>query len=208
MAPYPLSNSRTQDVRRAHSVHGKAANPSLPRPAPGPQWRQARSRSRPTSTPHRNSPSIEIRRLVEAFVTAAQRSLAAGYEVIEIHGAHGYLINEFLSPLSNHRTDQYGGSFENRTRFLREIVQAVRHVWPERLPLFVRISATDWIEGGWNENDSVELARVLTDLGVDLIDCSSGGNSPDAVISVGPGYQVSSPGRSARKQRSAQPRWV
>ena len=132
----------------------------------------------------------QIRRLVEAFVTAAQRSLAAGYEVIEIHGAHGYLINEFLSPLSNHRTDQYGGSFENRTRFLREVVQAVRHVWPERLPLFVRISATDWIEGGWNENDSVELARVLTDLGVDLIDCSSGGNSPDAVISVGPGYQV------------------
>ena len=131
-----------------------------------------------------------IRRLVEAFVAAAQRSLDAGFEVIEIHGAHGYLINEFLSPLSNHRTDQYGGSFENRARFLREIVQAVRHVWPERLPLFVRISATDWIEGGWNENDSVELARVLTDLGVDLIDCSSGGNSPDAVIPVGPDYQV------------------
>jgi 2,4-dienoyl-CoA reductase-like NADH-dependent reductase (Old Yellow Enzyme family) len=132
----------------------------------------------------------QIRSLVDAFVKAAQRSLDAGFEIIEIHGAHGYLINEFLSPLSNHRTDEYGGSFENRTRFLREIVEAVRGVWPETLPLFVRISATDWIEGGWTENDSVALARVLADLGVDLIDCSSGGNSPDAVIPVAPGYQV------------------
>jgi len=132
----------------------------------------------------------QIGGIVEAFSAAAKRSLEAGFEIVEIHGAHGYLINEFLSPLSNHRADAYGGSFENRVRFLSETVEAVRRVWPERLPLFVRISATDWVPGGWSEDDSVQLARLLADLGVDLIDCSSGGNSPNAVIPVGPGYQV------------------
>jgi 2,4-dienoyl-CoA reductase-like NADH-dependent reductase (Old Yellow Enzyme family) len=132
----------------------------------------------------------QIKELVHAFVAAARRALTAGFEVVEIHGAHGYLINEFLSPLSNHRTDEYGGSFENRTRSLREIVQAVRAVWPDELPLFVRISATEWVEGGWTVEDSVKLAGVLQELGVDVIDCSSGGNSSIAVIPVKPGYQT------------------
>jgi 2,4-dienoyl-CoA reductase-like NADH-dependent reductase (Old Yellow Enzyme family) len=132
----------------------------------------------------------EIAGIVAAFADAAKRSLAAGFEVIELHGAHGYLIHEFLSPLTNTRDDAYGGSFENRTRFAREVVAAVRAVWPERLPLFVRISATDWAEGGWNLDESVELARILKTLGVDLIDCSSGGAVANAKIEVGPGYQV------------------
>ncbi|MDQ2932389.1 MAG: NADH:flavin oxidoreductase/NADH oxidase [Gemmatimonadota bacterium] len=131
-----------------------------------------------------------IQDIVQAFAAAATRALAAGFQLIELHGAHGYLINEFLDPLSNTRTDDYGGSFENRTRFLREIVAAVRAVWPGHLPLFVRISATDWVEGGWSIEDSVALARVLHPLGVDLIDCSSGGNVAKVRIPVGPGYQV------------------
>jgi 2,4-dienoyl-CoA reductase-like NADH-dependent reductase (Old Yellow Enzyme family) len=128
--------------------------------------------------------------LVRAFVDAARRALDAGFQIVEIHGAHGYLIHEFLSPLSNARTDAYGGSFENRTRFLREIIEAVRDVWPEHLPLFLRISATDWTEGGWDIEQSVELARMVAPLGVDLIDCSSGGNVAKARIPLGPGYQV------------------
>jgi 2,4-dienoyl-CoA reductase-like NADH-dependent reductase (Old Yellow Enzyme family) len=109
---------------------------------------------------------------------------------VEIHGAHGYLINQFLSPISNHRTDEYGGSFENRSRFLFEVIDAVRAEWPERLPLFLRISATDWIEGGWTVDDSVRLAGAVRRTGVDLIDCSSGGTAASAQIPVGPGYQV------------------
>jgi 2,4-dienoyl-CoA reductase-like NADH-dependent reductase (Old Yellow Enzyme family) len=131
-----------------------------------------------------------IRSLVASFTDAARRALDAGVQVIEIHAAHGYLINEFLSPLSNTRTDAYGGSFENRTRFLRQIVEAVRAVWPDHLPLFVRISATEWTEGGWDIEQSVELARAVAPLGVDLIDCSSGGNVPKGRIPLGPGYQV------------------
>jgi 2,4-dienoyl-CoA reductase-like NADH-dependent reductase (Old Yellow Enzyme family) len=131
-----------------------------------------------------------IRQIVSAFAAAARRACAAGFDVVEIHAAHGYLIHEFLSPLSNQRTDAYGGSFENRTRVLREIVAAVRGSWPEGAPLFVRISATDWIEGGWDIQQSVELARQLKELGADLIDCSSGGNVPHAKIPVGAGYQT------------------
>jgi 2,4-dienoyl-CoA reductase-like NADH-dependent reductase (Old Yellow Enzyme family) len=132
----------------------------------------------------------EIASIVKAFGDAARRVLLAGGRVIEIHGAHGYLINSFLSPLSNHRTDQYGGSFQNRARFLTEAVNAIRKVWPDTLPLFVRLSSTDWSEGGWTIDDSVELARALKPLGVDLIDCSSGGLVPNAKIPVGAGYQV------------------
>ena len=132
----------------------------------------------------------EIREAVAAFARATERALAAGFRAIEIHGAHGYLIHSFLSPISNVRTDGYGGSFENRTRFLREVISAVRKSWPERLPLFVRISSTDWVEGGWTVDDSVELARVIHPLGVDVIDCSSGGTVPNASIPIGPGYQV------------------
>ena len=132
----------------------------------------------------------EIQEIVRAFAATARRANAAGFEVLEIHGAHGYLINEFLSPLSNIRTDEYGGSYENRTRFAREVIQAVRTEWPAHLPLFMRISATDWVEGGWSTGDSVAFARTARALGVDLIDCSSGGSSPAQQIPVGPGFQV------------------
>ncbi len=132
----------------------------------------------------------EIRELVSSFAAAAGRALAAGFRVVEIHGAHGYLLHEFLSPLSNRRSDEYGGSFENRTRIVREVVSAVRAVWPDELPLFIRISATDWVEGGWDIEQSVELARQIKPLGVDLVDCSSGGAVPGAKIPVAPGYQV------------------
>ena len=131
-----------------------------------------------------------IRQVVRAFADAARRACDAGFRVIEIHAAHGYLIHEFLSPLSNHRDDTYGGSFENRTRLIREIVAAVRSSWPKGAPLFVRISATDWVEGGWDLEQSIELARSLKQLGVDLVDCSSGGTVPHAKIPAGPGYQT------------------
>ncbi|WP_439883264.1 NADPH dehydrogenase NamA [Pontibacter sp. MBLB2868] len=132
----------------------------------------------------------EIQDVINAFVAAAKRSIKAGFKVIELHAAHGYLLHEFYSPLSNHRTDAYGGSFENRIRLLIEVTERVREVWPEEYPLFVRISATDWTEGGWTVDDSVALALELKKRGVDLIDCSTGGNVPAANIPVGPGYQV------------------
>lgn len=132
----------------------------------------------------------DILKVINDFKSATIRSLKAGFKVIEIHAAHGYLINEFLSPLSNLRNDGYGGSFENRIRLLLEIVDAVRSEWPEALPIFVRISATDWVDGGWNENDSVQLAKILKEKQIDLIDCSTGGNSPLQKIVTGPLYQV------------------
>lgn len=131
-----------------------------------------------------------IQKVIADFKTAAIRAIAAGYQLIELHAAHGYLIHQFLSPLSNKRTDEYGGSFENRIRLLLEITDAVQLVWPKQLPLWVRISATDWAAGGWNENESVQLAVILKSKGVDLIDCSSGGLVPHVKIPVGPGYQV------------------
>ena len=130
----------------------------------------------------------EIAGTAAAFRAAAQRALSAGFKVVELHFAHGYLVHEFLSPLSNARTDRYGGTFENRTRLAREIAQAVRAVWPEGLPLFARISCTDWAEGGWHIDESVELARLLKTDGVDLVDCSAGGNIHGAAASPGPGY--------------------
>ncbi len=128
--------------------------------------------------------------IVQAFVEAAERSLAAGFKVAEVHAAHGYLLHQFLSPLSNQREDRYGGSFDNRIRLLLEVTTAVREVWPEELPLFVRLSATDWVDDGWNADETVELARRLRDIGVDLIDVSSGGTAANADIPVGPGYQT------------------
>ncbi|MGD2123043.1 MAG: NADH:flavin oxidoreductase/NADH oxidase [Gemmatimonadota bacterium] len=128
--------------------------------------------------------------VVSAFRAAAHRSLAAGFRVVEIHAAHGYLLHTFLSPLTNHRTDAYGGSFEHRTRLIREVVEAVREVWPQHLPLLLRISCTDWMPGGWDLSDSVALARMVAPLGVDLMDCSSGGLDPGARIPTDPGYQV------------------
>ena len=128
--------------------------------------------------------------LEQAFATAANRAYAAGFRTIELHAAHGYLVHQFLSPLSNRRADAYGGSFDNRTRFLRDCVAAIRKVLPDHCPLFVRISATDWTDGGWDIEQSLELSRRLKDLGVDAVDCSSGGNVEDAKIPIGPGYQV------------------
>jgi 2,4-dienoyl-CoA reductase-like NADH-dependent reductase (Old Yellow Enzyme family) len=124
------------------------------------------------------------------FKTAARRALEAGFNIIEIHSAHGYLLHEFLSPISNHRTDQYGGVFVNRIRLLNEVIDEIKTVWPSENPLFVRISATDWSDGGWTLEETVRLAFILKEKGVDLVDCSSGGNVPSAKINIGPGYQV------------------
>lgn len=131
-----------------------------------------------------------IAKVIADFRSAALRSLESGFELVELHAAHGYLLHQFLSPLSNQRTDRWGGSFENRTRLLREVLAALREVWPERLPLWLRISATDWSDGGWDIEQSIELARSVRELGVDLIDVSSGGLVPGVQIPVGPGYQV------------------
>ncbi|MBC7827096.1 MAG: NADPH dehydrogenase NamA [Chitinophagaceae bacterium] len=133
----------------------------------------------------------DINSLINDFHAAAIRAMKAGFKVVEIHAAHGYLINEFLSPITNKRDDEYGGSFTNRIRLLLEVVRAVRQSWPEDFPLFVRISATDWVDGGWNADDSVKLAEILKTAGVDLVDCSSGGNSSAQKIPTGPLHQVS-----------------
>jgi 2,4-dienoyl-CoA reductase-like NADH-dependent reductase (Old Yellow Enzyme family) len=134
--------------------------------------------------------ATELRQVVTAFAAAARRAADAGFGIVEIHAAHGYLIHEFLSPLRNSRGDGYGGSFENRTRLCLEVADAVRAVWPEPRPLFVRLSVTDWMEGGWDLDQSIALARLLRDRGVDLIDCSSGGVAPGAAVPMQPGYQV------------------
>lgn len=141
------------------------------------------------ATPREMSHS-DISSVVDAFAFAALRALRAGFDVIEIHAAHGYLLHEFLSPLSNHRTDEYGGALENRMRMVLQVAEAVRASIPRTLPVFVRISATDWTEGGWDLPQSIALARALARVGIDFIDCSSGGNVPKANIPVGPGYQA------------------
>jgi 2,4-dienoyl-CoA reductase-like NADH-dependent reductase (Old Yellow Enzyme family) len=132
----------------------------------------------------------DIKGVINAFVAGAERALQAGFKVVEIHSAHGYLLHEFLSPISNRRTDSYGGSLENRMRFPLAVVRAVRDVWPKHLPLFTRISATDWADGGWDVDQSVVYSQRMRDEGVDLVDVSSGALTPDQRISVGPGYQV------------------
>ena len=131
-----------------------------------------------------------IREVVAQFAAAAERAREAGFQLVEIHAAHGYLLHQFLSPLSNRRTDGYGGSFDNRTRLVREVVAAVRAKWPERLPLLIRLSATDWVDGGWNVKETVALCRTLKGLGVDLVDVSSAGLVPTARIPAGPGFQT------------------
>jgi 2,4-dienoyl-CoA reductase-like NADH-dependent reductase (Old Yellow Enzyme family) len=141
----------------------------------------------------------EIQAIVNAFRVGAERALSAGFSIVEIHAAHGYLLHEFMSPLVNTRSDAYGGSFDNRVRLCIEVTGAVRAVWPERLPVFVRISATDWKDGGWEIEQSIELARRLRSSGVDLIDCSSGGTVQDATIPLSPGYQVPFAGRIRRE---------
>jgi 2,4-dienoyl-CoA reductase-like NADH-dependent reductase (Old Yellow Enzyme family) len=144
----------------------------------------------PSAIPFLTGDREEIGKVVSDFKAAAIRARIAGFNVVEIHSAHGYLLNEFLSPLSNHRTDDYGGTFENRIRLLQEVLDAVKTVWPSDNPLFVRISVTDWTEGGWTLEESIKLAYILKNAGVDLIDCSSGGNVYNAKIPVSPGYQV------------------
>jgi 2,4-dienoyl-CoA reductase-like NADH-dependent reductase (Old Yellow Enzyme family) len=147
----------------------------------------------PYAAGHRTPQALDetgIHGIIRAFADAARRARSAGMHVVELHAAHGYLLHEFLSPLSNHRTDAYGGSFENRVRLVREVARAVRTVWPEKLPLFARLSATDWVEGGWDIGQTVELARLLKDDGVDLVDCSSGGNFSGARVPLAPGYHV------------------
>ena len=132
----------------------------------------------------------EIQKVTEEFATAASNALKAGFQIAEIHMAHGYLLNEFLSPLSNRRSDEYGGSIENRMRFPIEVAEKIRKIWPAKWPVFVRISTTDWVDGGWTLDDSIIFCKKLKEIGIDLIDCSSGGSSADAKIKAGPGYQV------------------
>lgn len=138
----------------------------------------------------REATADDLDKITQQFIEATHRSLAAGFQVVELHAAHGYLLHQFLSPLTNQRSDEFGGSLENRMRFPLQVAKAVRKTWPENLPMFVRISATDWIDGGWDVEQSIEFCRQLKQLGVDLIDCSSGGLAPDAVIPTGPGFQV------------------
>jgi len=140
-------------------------------------------------TPHALS-TAEIDGIVELFAEAACRALAAGFEVAEVHCAHGYLLNEFLSPLANRREDEYGGSLENRCRLPLRVAQTIRDLWPAQWPVFVRISATDWVEGGWDLAQSVQFAKWLKEIGIDLVDCSTGGMVPHATIPAGPGFQV------------------
>jgi len=141
-------------------------------------------------TPPRPLDEVDLQQVIGDFRDAALRALDAGFQVAEVHGAHGYLLHQFLSPISNRREDRWGGSFENRTRLLCEVVAVVRAVWPAGLPVFLRLSATDWVDGGWDLEQSVRLAGMLGPLGVDLVDCSSGGNVARADIPLGPGYQV------------------
>jgi 2,4-dienoyl-CoA reductase-like NADH-dependent reductase (Old Yellow Enzyme family) len=142
-----------------------------------------------------------IANVISDFSAATLRAVDAGFRVIEIHAAHGYLLHEFLSPITNERSDEYGGSFENRIRIVVDVVRAIREDWPDRFPLLMRISATDWVEGGWDIEQSIELARVVKSLGVDMIDCSSGGIAPGVHIPVEPGYQV---GFAERIRREAE----
>ena len=184
-------------IQLAHA--GRKASSAVPREG-GKQldeyhggWKTVAPSNLPFAAEDRAPESLDnegIIKIISDFKTAAGRSRDAGFNVVEIHSAHGYLLHEFLSPLSNQRNDEYGGSFENRTRLLCKVIEAVKSVWPAENPLFVRISSTDWTEGGWNIEESVKLAVLLKEMGVDLIDCSSGGNVQDARIPLGPGYQV------------------
>jgi len=188
LEPYPCPPHAPEIVRRmceaasAAGVGPMAGVAGAIAPSPIPFSEQ-------TPTPQEMS-QADIEDVIRAFAGAAGRAYEAGFQVVEIHAAHGYLLHQFLSPISNQRTDGYGGDFAHRTRFLLAVTEAVRRVWPERLPLFVRISATDWVPGGWDVDQSVALACLLRERGVDLIDVSSGGTSPAQQIKLGPGYQV------------------
>ena len=191
------SQGATSAIQLAHA--GRKASTARPWEGGGPVapdqggWQPVGASALPFAEPYpapTELPTADVGTIVEAFRLAAARADAADFDVIELHAAHGYLLHSFLSPLSNQRTDCYGGSFENRIRLLLETAEATRTVWPEAKPLFVRISCTDWVEGGWTIEESVEVSRKLKDAGVDLIDCSSGGTSPLAKIPIGAGYQT------------------
>ena len=193
-------------IQLAHAGRKASVTPPWEGGGPVPEARGGWRTLAPSSLPFRSGDPVPhaldragIAAVVDAFASASRRSLAAGFQVMEIHAAHGYLLHEFLSPLSNRREDEYGGSFDNRIRLLLEVTRAVRAAWPGGLPLLVRISATDWAEGGWDPEQSVALARRLAELGVDLIDCSSGGLVPGARVPSGPGYQVGFAGRIRRE---------
>ena len=191
------SQGAVAGIQLAHAGRKASTRPPLEGTGPVPESEGGWQSVAPSAIPFREGEpvphelsKIEIARLADDFRDAAQRALASGFDVVELHGAHGYLIHEFLSPMSNRRTDEYGGELRNRLRFALEVTEAVRGVWPARLPLFFRISATDWVDGCWTPDDSVALVRELQPLGVDLVDCSSGGNVAQAKIPLGPGYQV------------------
>jgi 2,4-dienoyl-CoA reductase-like NADH-dependent reductase (Old Yellow Enzyme family) len=187
------ANGAVAGIQLAHA--GRKAGSSRPWESPNPpfSWQAVAPSAIAFSSAYPEPKALEISELEEvknAFVAGAQRALEAGFEVLELHMAHGYLLHSFLSPFSNRRTDQYGGSLENRMRFPLEVIKAVRAVIPEQLPLLVRISASDWAEGGWSIEDTIAFAKISKDLGVDLLDCSSGGSLPNAKIPVGAGFQV------------------
>jgi 2,4-dienoyl-CoA reductase-like NADH-dependent reductase (Old Yellow Enzyme family) len=180
----------TQGEKPHVPSRGKGENSLTSATEDGKRWRHRPSLSARAKGLPGMADNVCIERIISGFRNAAARALKAGFRVAEIHSAHGYLLQEFLSPVSNRRTDEYGGSFENRTRLLTEVTKAIRTVWPDDYPLFVRISSTEWTDGGWTPEESVRLAPLLQQAGADLIDCSSGGNIHDAKIPVGPGYQV------------------
>ncbi|GFO55125.1 oxidoreductase [Geomonas sp. Red276] len=184
-------------IQLAHA--GRKASTELPWRGGGPLdaknrgWQTIAPSAIPFAPGHlvpREATSHDLENILGQFTLATRRCVEAGFQVVELHMAHGYLLHEFLSPLSNQRTDEFGGSLENRLRFPLRVAKAVREIWPEHLPLFVRVSATDWIEGGWEISQTVELAKRLKEIGVDLIDCSSGGLVPEAAPPFGPGFQV------------------
>lgn len=197
---YLHSQGAASAVQLAHSGR-KAGIPKVPVPdAYG--WEAVAPSALPFSPNHSVPKALDeagIAAIIADFRDAARRAHAAGFSTLEIHAAHGYLIHQFLSPLSNHRDDGYGGTFSRRVRFAREVTRAVREVWPESKPLLARLSATDWVDGGWDVGETVELSRLLKQDGVDLIDVSSGGAVPDAKIPVGPAYQTAFAARIRRE---------
>lgn len=197
-------------IQLAHA--GRKASTDLPWKGGGPLdakhrgWQPIGPSPLPFATGHpvpREAAAKDLEEILGQFALAARRSSEAGFEVAEVHMAHGYLLHEFLSPLTNQRNDELGGSRENRMRFPLRVAKVVRETWPQHLPVFVRISASDWVEGGWGLDDSLELVRQLKAIGIDLVDCSSGGLVPDAKIPAGPGFQT--PFATAIREKTGMP---
>jgi 2,4-dienoyl-CoA reductase-like NADH-dependent reductase (Old Yellow Enzyme family) len=197
IADFVRGQGAAAGIQLAHA--GRKASTDVPWRSGGPLsaqqggWQPLAPTALPFAAGHpepREMTRQDMEEVIGQFVRAARRSLAAGFQVVEIHMAHGYLLHSFLSPISNRRCDEYGGSFQNRARLPLAVARAVRNEWPADLPVFVRISAADWLEGGWDLSQSVSFSRLLKEVGIDLVDCSSGGLSPDANIPVGPGFQT------------------